>query len=101
MEKTDSHFPVEKKRWVPFSSRQRKKNLENAPNPFVEPCIVSDPNPPGARAPLEANSVGEPYDGQLSPAVRRGLSFKLVLPWFRGGPFHSILLYTLSENHVF
>lgn len=101
VEKTDSHFPVEKKRWVPFSSRQRKKNLENAPNPFVEPCIVSDPNPPGARAPLEANEVGEPYDGQLSPAVRRGLSFKLVLPWFRGGPFHSILLYTLSEKNVF
>ncbi len=62
------------KRWVPFSSRQRKNHLENAPNPFVGPCIVSDPNLPGASPPLEASEVGEPYDGQLSPAVRRGLS---------------------------
>ena len=73
---------------------------DNTPNPFSEPCIVSDPNPPGKTA-LEASAVGEPYDGQLSPAVRRGLSCQLVPPWFRGGPFHSILLYTLSENHVF
>lgn len=50
---------------------------DNTPNPFSEPCIVSDPNPPGKTA-LEASAVGEPYDGQLSPAVRRGLS--RVLP---------------------
>ncbi|KAK7373337.1 hypothetical protein VNO80_06740 [Phaseolus coccineus] len=25
-------------------------------------------------SPIEASEVGEPYDGQLSPAVRRGLS---------------------------
>lgn len=33
---------------------QEKKNIENAPNPspsFVEPCIVSDPNLPGASPP--------------------------------------------------
>lgn len=89
------------KRWVPFSSRQRKNHLENAPHPFVEPCIVSDPNLPGASPPSEASEVGEPYDGQLSPAVRRGLSCYSVPPWFRGGPFHSILLYTLSEKNVF
>uniref|UniRef100_A0A453HTF7 Uncharacterized protein n=1 Tax=Aegilops tauschii subsp. strangulata TaxID=200361 RepID=A0A453HTF7_AEGTS len=47
--KTDSHFAS--KRWVPFLSRQRKNHLENAPNPFVGPCIVSDPNLPGASPP--------------------------------------------------
>lgn len=67
MDKTDSHF----------SSNKYRKRRENAPNPspsFVEPCIVSDPNLPGASPPIEASEVGEPYDGQLSPAVRRGLS---------------------------
>lgn len=33
---------------------QEKNHIENAPNPspsFVEPCIVSDPNLPGASPP--------------------------------------------------
>ncbi|KAF7069468.1 LOW QUALITY PROTEIN: hypothetical protein CFC21_111844 [Triticum aestivum] len=69
--KTDSHFAIEK--MGSFFVSTKKESLENAPNPFVGPCIVSDPNLPGA-PPLEASEVGEPYDGQLSPAVRRGLS---------------------------
>ncbi|RYR04031.1 hypothetical protein Ahy_B06g083548 [Arachis hypogaea] len=40
----------------------------------------SFPSLPGPQAvhesPIEASKVGEPYDGQLSPAVRRGLSSK-------------------------
>lgn len=49
------------KRWVLFRlafliEQIRKKNhIENVPNPptpsFVEPCIVSDPNLPGASIP--------------------------------------------------
>lgn len=33
-----------------FSSRE-KNHIENVPNPFVELCIVSDPNLPGASLP--------------------------------------------------
>ncbi|KAF7078994.1 LOW QUALITY PROTEIN: hypothetical protein CFC21_083318 [Triticum aestivum] len=70
--KTDSHFSIEK--MGSFFISTKKESLENAPNPFVGPCIVSGLNLPGA-PPLEASEVGEPYDGQLSPAVRRGLGF--------------------------
>uniref|UniRef100_A0A3B6QGR4 Uncharacterized protein n=1 Tax=Triticum aestivum TaxID=4565 RepID=A0A3B6QGR4_WHEAT len=69
--KTDSHFSIEK--MGSFFVSTKKESLENAPNPFVGPCIVSDPNLPGA-SPLQASEVGEPYEGQLSPAVQRGLS---------------------------
>jgi hypothetical protein len=31
--------------------REKKKNIENVPNPLVELCIVSDPNLPGASLP--------------------------------------------------
>ena len=57
MDKTDSHFPVGFLFRLAFVIEQiRKKNhIENVPNPptpsFVEPCIVSDPNPPGASLP--------------------------------------------------
>ena len=34
--------------------------------------------------PFGASEVGEPYDGQLSPAVRRGLGSWLVPPWSWG-----------------
>ncbi|RDY14281.1 NADH-ubiquinone oxidoreductase chain 2, partial [Mucuna pruriens] len=34
------------------------------------------PSRKDGESPIEASEVGEPYDGQLSPAVRRGLSSK-------------------------
>ena len=73
--------------------------MSSSPRRRAVYCKWSEPA--RSEPPLEASEVGEPYDGQLSPAVRRGLSCPLVLPWFRGGPFHSILLYTLSEKNVF
>lgn len=53
VDKTDSHLPVEKisSFFVSHFSSREKKNIENAPNPFVELCIVSDPNLPGASLP--------------------------------------------------
>lgn len=59
VDKTDSHFPVEKMGsfFVShfFIEQIREKNhIENVPNPtpsFVELCIVSDPNLPGASPP--------------------------------------------------
>jgi len=53
VDKTDSHLGS----CLAFLIEQiRKKNhIENVPNPptpsFVEPCIVSDPNLPGASLP--------------------------------------------------
>lgn len=57
MDKTDSHSPVEKILFLfrlAFLIEQEKNHIENAPNPtpsFVEPCIVGDPNLPGASLP--------------------------------------------------
>lgn len=57
VDKTDSHFPVGFLFRLAFLIEQiREKNhIENVPNPptpsFVEPCIVSDPNPPGVSLP--------------------------------------------------
>lgn len=55
MEKVDnSNFPVGFLFRLPFLIEQEKNHIENAPNPtpsFVEPCIVSDPNLPGASPP--------------------------------------------------
>ncbi|KAK4837475.1 hypothetical protein QYF36_005816 [Acer negundo] len=54
--KTYSHFPVEKMGsfFVSHFSSREKNHIENVPNPtfsFVELCIVSDPNLPGASLP--------------------------------------------------
>lgn len=51
--KKDSHFPVEKMGsfFVSHFSSREKNHIENVPNPFVELCIVSDPNLPGASLP--------------------------------------------------
>ncbi|KAF7048707.1 LOW QUALITY PROTEIN: hypothetical protein CFC21_057412 [Triticum aestivum] len=69
--KTDSHFSIEK--MGSFLRLDKERIILKTLNPFVGPCIVSDPNLPGA-PPLGVSEVGEPYDGQLSHAVRRGLS---------------------------
>lgn len=75
--------------------------VENAPHPFVEPCIVSDPNLPGASPPSEASEVGEPYDGQLSPAVRRGLSCYSVPPSVSGWTRLTLFYYIRLAKRMF
>lgn len=51
MDKTDSNFPVEKMGSLFVSTKRKRRILKTLLTPFVEPCIVSDPNLPGASPP--------------------------------------------------
>lgn len=98
------------KRWVPFLSRISHRTgkkyylISKAPHPspsFVEPCIVGDPNLPGASLPQRQVKLVSRMMGNYLLRFGEDSAVSQYPRRFRGGPFYSILLYTLSEKNVF
>ncbi|QCE10595.1 hypothetical protein DEO72_LG10g1825 [Vigna unguiculata] len=49
------------------------------------------------QSPIEASEVGEPYDGKLSPAVRRGLNYRVLL---KRGPLNKCRAGKLARQAI-